>query len=174
MKKYFILYLVLFFCSSAQATDSFYYVNYAYDTDKAIICDKQVRDYSSQFTDDMRNLISTYQNKEYSKSEVILNEYGITKNNNSLLKNKFISSVLTCSAIYKFNGNINYYRELMATMTLFILKVSYTVIDSHPHDNDVKNLYEKTINYFNIVLNSTNKTANKSSNLTGAENAPSS
>ena len=137
---------------SAQANDLYYYVNHDSSTEKAIACDKYVREHSGQFLDDMHELNSTYQKKQYNKSRLILERYGITQDNDNLLKNKYISSVFSCSAVYKFSGNINYYRELMKTMTLFISKISYTVNDSLPHYRNVQDLYKQTVNYFDIVV----------------------
>ena len=164
MKKYCLIFLIAFIFNPAIAVDRYYYVGYKYDTEKAITCDKYVRDNSVQFYDDMHVLVTTYQKKQYTKTKTILKKYGITKNNDQYMKNKFINSVFTCSAIYKFSGDVNYYREFMSAMTLFISRISYTVIDSLPHDNDVKKLHEQTNNYFNIVLSSMNKTANKALN----------
>ena len=164
MNNKYILLLALMFYKPVFATDLYYYVSYKHQAEKAITCDRYVRDYSLQFYDDMRTLITTYQNKQYKKTLLTLEKYGVTKDSDRLLDNKFVNSVLTCSAIYKFNGDINYYREFMTTMTLFISNIGGSVINSYPHDNGAQDLYNKTINYFNIVLSSENKTANKALN----------
>jgi len=144
-----------------KASDLYYYVNHPSSTKQALACDKYIRHHSSQFLNDMQELNSTYQKKQYDKSLEILERYGINKNKDNLLKNKFVSTALNCSAIYKFSGDVNYYREFMTTMTLFISTISNTVVNSLPHYNEANDLYEKTIDYFNVILSSTNKTANK-------------
>jgi len=142
---------------AAHASDSYYYVKYEFDKTRAITCDHYVRDYSSYYIKDMESMIKAYYRKDANDLIIILAKYGMTKESDTFLKNDYVSAVLTCSSVYVFNDEVNYWREFMKEMSLLMLKVNATINITGKYNDGVYEIHDDAMYSLNMILNSENK-----------------
>ncbi len=152
-----VLFVASFITAAAHASNSYYYVKYEFDKTKAITCDNYVRDYSSYYIKDMESMVEAYSKKDNNTLINILAKYGMTKESDTFLKNDFVSAVLTCSSVYVFNEDVNYWREFMKEMSLLMLKVNSTLNISGKYNDSVYEIHDDAIYSLNMILQSQNR-----------------
>lgn len=151
------LFVSFFIASAVHASNSYYYVKYEFDKTKAITCDRYVRNYSSHYIKDMESMIEAYSRKDANALIIIQAKYGMTKESDTFLKNDFVSAVLTCSSVYIFNDEVNYWREFMGEMSLLMLKVNATLNITGKYNDSVYEIHDDAIYSLNKILHSENK-----------------
>lgn len=165
--------IILLLAQAALAEEVYYYSRHPEFLDKdVLVCDSYVRNNAKSFKVDMKNLVSANNKQDWKQAQLTLAKYGTKSNLVDLLDDKFIKSVTDCGSNYKFSNGVNYYRELFKDATIFLLNMNRAIRKQKPYNGDIQEDYEFIIHYLNIILNSTNKTANKSFNPDGANNAP--
>jgi hypothetical protein len=151
------LVLASFFTVESSAENTHYYLKYEFDKTKALACDHYVREYSSYYKSDMKSMIEAYTKKDAESLSTILAKYGMRMESDTFLKNDFVSAVLTCSSVYVFNEDVNYWREFMKEMSLLMLKVNTTLNISGKYNDSVYEIHDDAMYSLNIILQSENK-----------------
>lgn len=165
--KYLFIILAIF-SNTAYANELYYYsVHPQFLDEKILVCDEYVRNNADVFKKDVNDLLKAYASANSQYAQKLLSKYG-----DNILNNTYIKSILDCGSDYKFSNGVNYYRELFTSASLFLSTIQHSLDSQTNRTDSIQEHHEYTIHYLNVILSSTNKTANKSLNRIGAKDAP--
>lgn len=140
-----------------------------YKDDMYIECDKYVRSSHDAFRTDITQLFHANKNKEWSKATSILAKYDTS---NYFINNQFTQAVYNCGSGYSFSDGNNYYRNMYADIYMMVKGIEEATENKTACKPNIEEHFNKIQQALDAILGATNKTANKSSNLTGAKDAP--
>ncbi len=128
-----------------------------------IECDHHVRNNQDSFLVDMDALLKANKNKNWNKVHSILSRYDT---NNSFINNAFAKAVYNCGNGYTFSDGSNHYRNLYSALYQYIKGIEESSKDLKRCSPSTTELYSNIKNTLTLIVNATNKAANKSSNPT--------
>ena len=105
----------------------------------------------------MESMVEAYSKKDNNTLINNLAKYKMTKESDTFLKNDFVDAVLTCSSVYVFNEDVNYWREFMKEMSLLMLKVNSTLNISGKYNDSVYEIHNDAIYSLKMILQSENR-----------------
>lgn len=172
MKNILTLILVSIFSSPSLAGELTYnFLSPGYKDDRNLECDRYVRNYYKLHLEDMKNLIEASLGQNWSSTSQLLRKY---KTDEGFIKNTYTQAVYDCGSGYIFSDGNNYYRNLYRDIFLLIMAIKESADNNKRCSTSAKDLLGKIVKTTSLIIGSTNKAANKSSNQIGAKNAPSS
>lgn len=170
--KYSLILMLSLACSAALADQLYYeFLSPGYEDDIYLECDKYVRANHAAFRSDITKLFNANKNKEWKNTASILTKYDTS---NLYINNKFTQAVYNCGNGYSFSDGNNYYRSMYADIYMMIKGIKDATEDKTVCKPNIQEHFDNIQRALDTIMDATNKAANKSSNLTGAKNAPSS
>jgi hypothetical protein len=154
-------------CFAGELTYNF--LSPGYKDDRHLECDKYVRNNYKTHLQDMEKLIEASISQNWPLTDQLISKYNTDE---GFIKNTYTQAVYDCGAGYIFSDGNNYYRNLYRDIFLLVMALKESTDSNKRCSPSAKDLLAKIKKTTSLIIGSTNKAANKSSNLTGAQNAP--